>query len=163
MKHTHQSSLEVGQIIPAFSLPGADGMPHSPWDYKQRQHLILLFLSSTSSSENRGLLRTFAKAYAAIREEQCSILAIAPDKVLDNLLIQDELHLPYPLLADPKGEVFSQYSNLDEISGTYKPCIVLADRYNALYQLWIAGSVTDLPPIDELLDSLQYLNKQCTP
>ncbi|HYX48945.1 MAG TPA: redoxin domain-containing protein, partial [Ktedonobacteraceae bacterium] len=91
MTNTNQSLLESGQIIPAFSLPGADGMPHSPWDYKQRQHLILLFLCSTSSSETRGLLRTFAKAYSAIRAEQCSILAIAPDKVLDILLTQDEL------------------------------------------------------------------------
>lgn len=163
MTNTNQSLLESGQIIPAFSLPGADGMPHSPWDYKQRQHLILLFLCSTSSSETRGLLRTFAKAYSAIRTEQCSILAIAPDKVLDILLTQDELHLPYPLLADPKGEVFSQYSNLDETSGKHNPCIVLADRYNALYQLWIAKSEAGLPSIDELLDSLQYLNKQCTP
>ena len=57
MTHTNQPPhLEVGQIIPAFSLPGADGMPHSPWDYKQRQNLILLFLSSTSSSETRSLL-----------------------------------------------------------------------------------------------------------
>lgn len=163
MTNTNKPTLHSGQIIPAFTLSGADGMPHSPWDYKQRQHLILLFTHKTSSSETRGLLRAFAKVYSVIREEQCSILAISPDTVLDNLLTQDELHLPYPLLADPKGEVFSQYSNWDATIGRYNPCIVLADRYNALYQHWIAQREADLPPIEELLDSLTYLNKLCTP
>ena len=163
MTHINQPFLAIGQIIPAFSLPGADGMPHSPWDYKQRQHLILLFLGSASSRETRGLLRTFSKVYSAFREEHCSILAISPNKVLDNLQTQDEIHLPFPLLADPKGEVFSRYTNHNATTGTYNPCIVLADCFNALYQQWIAEREADLPPIQELLDLLQYLNTLCTP
>ena len=163
MTNTNQPLLESGQIIPAFTLPGADGMPHSPWDCKQRQHLILLFTSETSSSETRGLLYTFAKAYSAIREEQCSILAISPDTVLANLLTQDALHLPYPLLADPNGEVFARYALWDASMGRLNLGIVLADRYNALYQHWVAEKAGDLPPIEELLDSLKYLNKLCTP
>jgi len=163
MTHPTQPHLAVGQIIPAFSLPGADGMPHSPWDYKQHQNLILLFVSSTLSSETRGLLRTYSKVYSAIREEQCSILVISLDKVLDNLLTQSELHLPYPLLADPKGEVFSQYTRRDSMMDYYHPCLVLTDRYHALHQQWIAEREADLPRIDELLDYLPYLNKQCTP
>ena len=79
------------------------------------------------------------------------------------MLTQSELHLPYPLLADPKGEVFSQYTRRDSTMDYYYPCLVLADRYNALYQQWIAEREADLPRIDELLDSLQYLNKLCTP
>jgi peroxiredoxin len=163
MSNTNQPLLESGQIIPAFTLPGADGMPHSPWDYKQRQHLILLFTRSTALSETRGLLRTFAKEYSAFREEECSILAISPDTVLANLHTQDELHLPYPLLADPKGEIISQYTLWDATTDRLNPCIVLADRYNALYQHWVAEREVDLPAIEELLDSLKYLNKLCTP
>src|SRR5260370_37773232 len=94
MTNTNKPLLELGQIIPAFTLPGADGMPHSPWDYQQRQHLILLFTRSTSSSESRGLLRSFAKEYSAFREEQCSILGISPDTVFANLHVQEELQLP---------------------------------------------------------------------
>jgi peroxiredoxin len=163
MTQTNKPHLESGQIIPAFTLPGADGMPHSPWDYKQREHLLLLFLRNTSSSETRGLLRTFSKAYTAIREEQCSILAITPDTVMSNLLVQEELRLPYPLLADPKGEVLSQYTLWDASTSSVHPSIVLADRYNALYQQWITENEADLPSIEELLDALTYLNKLCTP
>src|SRR5215469_5580343 len=138
MAQTNKPLIETGQVIPAFTLPGADGMPHSPWDYKQREHLILLFLNSSASSQTRDVLHTFAKAYSVIRKEQCSILAISPDTVLVNLHSQDELHLPYSLLADPKGEVHVRYTIWDAPTGRLNPCIVLADRYNALYQLWMA-------------------------
>ena len=163
MSNSNQPMIEVGQVIPAFSLPGADGMPHSPWDYKQREHLLLLITKSSTSGETRGLLRAFAQRYAAFREEDCSILAITPDTVITNLHTQETLNLPFALLADPKGEVISRYTSWEGQPQTVHPSIVLADRYGALYQQWIVENEADLPTIDELLQSLHYLNKLCTP
>jgi peroxiredoxin len=158
-----QPQLEYGQLIPAFTLPGADGMPHSPWDYKQRENLVLLFPRSTTTSETRGLLRTFAQHYTDLREEECAILAITPDTVIVNLQTQEALHLPFVLLADPKGEVISRYTTWDNTTHTLTPSIVLTDRYGMLYQEWRAENEAELPPIAELLVSLQYLNGLCTP
>ncbi len=163
MSNTNQPLIEVGQIIPAFTLPGADGMPHSPWDYKQREHLVLLITRSSTTGETRGLLRAFAQQYAAFREEDCSILAISPDTVITNLQTQKDLNLPFALLADPAGEVISRYTSWDGKAETVRPSIVLADRYNALYQQWTAENEAALPTIDELLEALRYLNKLCTP
>ncbi len=164
MSRIDQSPLEVGQLIPAFSLPGTDGMPHSPWDYKQREHLALLFLRSSTTSESRGLLREFARQYKAFREEECSLLAVTPDTVIINLQTQDTLHLPFALLADADDKVIARYVLRN--NGTprsYHPSIVLADRYNALYAQWIAKHEGELPSIEELLESLRYINKLCTP
>ena len=170
MSNTNPSRLEVGQIIPAFTLPGADGMPHSPWDYKQREHLLLLLIRGSTTSETRGLLRAFARQYASFREEECAILAISLDTVIVNLGTQEELHLPFALLADPKGEVigrFVEYTEEGRQTGTGQDSsvvsIVLADRYGALYQQWVAEREADLPGIEELLETLRYLNKLCTP
>jgi peroxiredoxin len=163
MTNTINPLIETGQIIPAFTLPGADGMPHSPWDYQQRQHLILLFTRSTVSSETHGLLRTFAKEYSAFREEECSMLAISPDTVFANLHSLEALQLPYPLLADPKGEIISKYTHWDATTHSFNLSIVLVDRYNTLYQQWIARSEGELPSVEKLLESLRYLNTQCTP
>ena len=158
-----QPLLETGQIIPAFTLPGPDGMPHTPWTYKQREHLLLLFTRSTTNSETRGLLRAFAREYKAFREEQCAILAITPDTVIANLQAQEELLLPFPLLADPQGEVISRYTKWDKDNKDLTPAIVLADRYGALYQQWMEQREADLPGIEEILGDLRYLNKLCTP
>ncbi|HJT56608.1 MAG TPA: redoxin domain-containing protein [Ktedonobacteraceae bacterium] len=163
MTNTNQSLIEAGQIIPAFTLPGADGMPHSPWDYKQREHLVLLITRSSTTGETRGLLRAFAQQYAAFREEDCAILAISPDTVITNLQTQEALHLPFALLADLRGEVIARYTSWEGKAETLQPSIVLADRYNALYQQWIAENEAGLPSVEELLEALRYLNKLCTP
>jgi peroxiredoxin len=170
MSNTNPSQLEIGQLTPAFTLPGPDGMPHSLWDYKQREHLLLLFTRKSTTSETRGLLRAFARQYANFREEDCSILAISPDTVIVNLATQEELHLPFALLADPQREVIRHYVEYPEDGRQTETShdsplvsIVLADRYGALYQQWIAEKEVDLPPIEELLESIRYLNKLCTP
>ena len=166
MSNTNQQrdpQLEPGQLIPAFTLPGADGMPHSPWDHKQREHLVILFPRSTTTSETKGLLRTFAQQYTDFREEECAILAITPDTVIVNLQAQEALHLPFALLADPKGAVISRYTSWDNSDHIPLLSIVLADRYGVLYQQWIAENEAELPTIAELLASLQYLNRLCTP
>jgi peroxiredoxin len=155
--------LQRDEIIPSFTLPGADGMPYSPWTYKQREHLVLLFTRSVANNETRRLLRTFAQEYTTFREEYCAILAITPDTVVANLTAQETLNLPYPLLADPKGGVIARYTYWDNEAKMLVPSIVLADRYNALYQQWIAENEANLPPIEEIVESLQYINKLCTP
>jgi peroxiredoxin len=160
---TTQPWLAYDEVIPVFSLPGTDGVPHSPWDYKQREHLVLLFISSSATSEGRDLLRAFARQYRDFREEVCSILVITADMVLVNLQTQETLHLPFPLLSDPQGSVIVRYTYWEDATKKVSPSIVLASRYNALYKQWIAISEVALPPLAELLESLQYINLLCTP
>lgn len=159
----HIPVLERGQIVPAFALPGADGMPHGPWDYKQREHLLLLFVQNALTTEGHGLLRTFAEQYQAFREEQCAILAVTAAPVVSNLQAQEALHLPFALLADPSGGVIARYTRWEATSRTMQPCIVLANRYGAVYQQWVATDEAVLPPVNELLEALSYLNRLCTP
>src|SRR5258708_28995088 len=105
MPEQTQPFLRTGEIIPAFSLPGADGMPHSPWDYKQREHLVVIFLTTHANSEARGVLREFKQQYATLREENCAVLVVTANTVIENLQAQEELQLPFALLADPQGTV----------------------------------------------------------
>jgi len=158
-----QPLLARDAILPAFSLPGADGMPHSPWDYKQRENLVLLFLQSATTTEGRGVLRTFEQHFQDFREETCTILAITADTVIVNLETQEALHLPFPLLADPTGRVIARYTTWESTQKKVGPCIVLANRYNAVYQQWLAAHESNLPTIEELVESLRYLNSVCTP
>lgn len=160
---SEQPFLRKGEVVPAFSLPGADGMPHSPWDYKQREHLVIILLSSSTTSEAHGILKEFKRQYSALREEYCAALVVTADTVIDNLHTQEELQLPFALLADPRGEVIAHYTHWDGTARTAQPSIVLADRYGALYAQWIAESEAELPSIETLLQDLQYINKLCTP
>jgi peroxiredoxin len=133
-EQTPYVQLESGALLPAFTLPGADGMPHGPWDYKQHDHLLLLFARATSGG--RGLLRAFAPRYPEFRQEQCALLAITVDTVIANLQVQDELRLPFPLLADPTGSVIQRYTRWDATTHLLTPSIVLDSRQRG-------GSATD--------------------
>ncbi|HEY3993353.1 MAG TPA: redoxin domain-containing protein [Ktedonobacteraceae bacterium] len=163
MSEQQQPFLRTGEVIPAFSLPGADGMPHSPWDYKQREHLVLILLNSATTSEARGILQEFKQRYRSLREEECAVLVLTTDTVVAHLRTQEELQLPFALLADPQGEVIARYTVWDSAARVALPSIVLANRYGALYAQWIAEQEAELPSIDVLLGDLQYLNKLCTP
>lgn len=163
MSKQHQSLLHTGEVVPAFSLPGADGMPHSPWDYKQREHLVIVLLTSAGSREAWEILQALKRGYSLLREEYCSVLVVTANTVIENLHTQEELQLPFPLLADPRCEVIARYTYYDKSTRQAQPSVVLANRYGALYQQWMAESEAALPPIDVLLQDLQYLNKLCTP
>ena len=160
MQHPH---LEKDVIIPAFVLPGTDGMPHSPWDYKQRENLLLVITRSVTTHESLELLRFFAQHASMLREEMCAILALSPDTVITNLEAQENLHLPFPLLADSIGKAISYYVSYDTVHRTLAPSMILANRYNAFYQRWILEREAEVPPIAEVIDALHYLNNLCVP
>ena len=163
MSEQLQPFLHRGEVIPAFSLPGTDGMPHGPWDYKQREHLIVLCLSSAATSEARGILRELQQEYRTLREEYCAVLVVTTRTVIEHLRVQEELNLAFPLLADPKGEVLARYTYWDAATRQARPSMVLADRYGALYAQWIVERESELPALDLLLRDLRYLNTLCTP
>lgn len=163
MSEQFQPFLHRGEVIPAFSLPGADGMPHSPWDYKQREHLVVLCLSSAITPEARGVLKELQQEYRALREEYCAVLVVTSQTVVEHLRVQEELRLPFPLLADPNGEVLARYTYQDATTRQVRPSVVLADRYGALYAQWIAEREEELPAVAVLLRDLRYLNTLCTP
>ena len=162
-EHAFRAFIEIGEIIPAFTLPGSDGMPYSPWMYKQQEHLLLLIIQSTANSEARGLLKAFAGEYRSFREEGCALLVISADTVVGNLQAQEELQGPFPLLADPMGEVIGRYTGWDAANRVVLPSIVLADRYGALFGQWVEEKEEDLVGIEEILETLRHMNRVCRP
>lgn len=163
MSEQPQAFLRSGEIVPAFSLPGPDGMPHSPWDYKQREHLVIVLLGSAGTHEARNLLCELKRQYHALREEECAVLVLTADTVLEHLRVQEELQLPFPLLADPQGAVIAHYTFWNAQERRVQPSLVLANRYGALYAQWITEHEAELPQVAVLLEDLQYLNRLCTP
>ena len=71
--------------------------------------------------------------------------------------------MPFPLLADPKGEVIGRYTGWDAEKRLVMPSIVLADRYGALFRQWVGEKEENLVSIEEILETLRYLNRLCTP
>ncbi len=158
-----ESFLRRGEMVPAFVLPGADGMPHGPWDYKQRENLLMVFLSNAETDETRSVLRELKQQYKVLREAECALLAVTGSPVVAHLQVQAALQLPFPLLADPQGTVSARYTYRDAQTRLTTPSFVLANRYGVFQVQWLATHEANLPPITVLLDELQFLNTLCNP
>jgi peroxiredoxin len=163
MSEQFQPFLPLREVVPAFVLPGPDGMPHGPWDYKQRENLALLFLSSATTDEARTLLSEWKQQYRTLRVEGCAVLVVTADPVIVHTQVQEELQLPFPLLADPRYSVLERYTRRDEASGVFLPSVALTNRFGVLQAQWIAEYAAMLPGMQVLLEELRYLNNLCNP
>ena len=55
------------------------------------------------------------------------------------------------------------HAGWDAANRVVMPSIVLADRYGALFRQWVEEKEEDLVGIEEILETLRYMNRLCTP
>ena len=161
MKYYVEQMIDAGEMLPQFRLPAAGGRVVQLWDYKQHKQLILLALHAPECPDCRQLLKTFAAYYPAFREEETEILALFPAPLAAVEQAQQELHLPFPLLANEQGEVLRRFASWDEAGGPPQPTLLVADRFGALYARYTARTADKLPSPDLALRDLEYIAIQC--
>ncbi len=161
MRYHAEQIIDAGEMLPQFRLPAAGGGVVQLWDYKQRKRLILLALHAPECPDCRQLLKAFAANYAAFREEEAEVLALFPASLEAVEQLQQELHLPFPLLADEQGEVQRRLASWDEGGGPPLPTLIVADRFGALYARYTARTADKLPSPDLALRDLEYIAIQC--
>jgi peroxiredoxin len=147
--------IRRGGLIPGFSLESATSPGRvGPWDYKQRSSLLVMVLHGTSCEPCRIRLASTAAIYGEIRSIEAEVLAVMndDDEALRRLAL--ELRPPFPLLADTTAAVRSAYV------GTGVG-LFLVDRYNALFEYWLASEADALPDADDLRGWLAFLDTQC--
>lgn len=160
MRYYAEQMIDAGEMLPEFRLPAAGGRSVQLWDYKQHQQLILLALHAPECLDCRQMLKTFASSYAAFREEETEILALFPAPLAAVEQAQQELHLPFPLLADERGETLRRLASSDE-AGKPSLALLVADRFGAVYARYTAETTNGLPSPDLVLRDLEYIEIQC--
>ena len=55
------------------------------------------------------------------------------------------------------------YAGWDAENRVVMPSIVLADRYGALFRQWVEEKEESLVGIEEILETLRYMNRLCRP
>jgi peroxiredoxin len=153
------AKLKSGQIIPAFSLTAANRLEQiGPWNYKQRCNLAIFFLHSAECQKCVELLREVAANYDEYQRLETEALAIAPDGVERLRRLARELALPFPVLADDKGEV---RDHCLKSTGQSEAAVVVADRCGAIFACQAAGREHDLPAEAGIRESLEFIELQC--
>jgi hypothetical protein len=131
-------------LLPAFTLPRADGGCVHSWDYKGRTALVIWLLADRQPSD--AALVACVESYARLRDEEAELLVVqvGPPEALGAL----GGRLPGVPLADPDGSIHRRLTAAG-------PTLLVADRDGAIY--W-RSPVEDVPDFAEALSWLAYIN-----
>ncbi len=139
-----------GSLMRDFALAAADGRQVSLSDFRGRRDLVVLFCDG-----REDLLAPFIAKREAFSAEQAQVIAIVRGTVEHAKTLAEQLRWPYPLLADPDGEVHRHFGAEDA------PAAYVTDRYAEVYAAFREGEGQPIPSPDELLKWLEFVNVQC--
>jgi signal peptidase I len=131
--HYSLSFLTVGQQAPDFSLVDLCGKCFTLHDIRG-QRLLLLFTAYHQLA--RQILPTLLTQTADVESQGIMILLICDESLERAHLMQEELHIPFPVLVEPKGHssIYKDY----QITGT--PCYYLIDEQGRVAGAGIANA-----------------------
>ena len=107
----YSADLKVGDVAPAFSLPGSDGRTHTLSEYKGRTVVLAWFPKAftggcTAECKSLGASGEILKTY------DIALFMASVDDVETNTKFAKEHAAPFPILADPGKSVARAYGVL---------------------------------------------------
>lgn len=101
--------VDVGKPVPDFSLPDHEGKPISTSDFRNKQHMLLLFVRGDWCPSCHIMLRTYEKNREKFQDKNVFLLAVGPDPEGVNKQMANNLGLEYRILSDTKQEVVQRF------------------------------------------------------
>jgi peroxiredoxin len=147
--------LDVGKVVPNFTLANLEGEPVTRSAYRARKHLALLLLpvidlpARTYIEELRGV-------YGKIRAADGELLVLIADTAAHADGLRAALDVPFPLLLDPEGIASKKY-----LPDGVRYGLFILDRYAALHAQW-AIVAPPFPPASDVAEWIEVLDNQCT-
>lgn len=107
------SPLAVGDPAPDFTLPDQQGEPRSLSDYRG-DWLVLYFYPKDDTPGCTTEACSFRDNINRLIAQNAVVLGVSMDTVESHAAFAAEHELPFPLLADPDGEVVARYGALSD-------------------------------------------------
>jgi peroxiredoxin len=147
--------MEIGDLIPYFSLRSHHGHEITPWDYKQKRNLVILFF--VPGGDDLSLLKGIAEKYDEFRTLNTEVLAMAEGGLNGFKTLPGESEIPFPVLFDEEGRVSSRY-----LTGEALPSVFVSDRFGTLHfqKLGIRREEV-LSVLKEVESTLSYIESRC--
>ena len=148
-----------GDVIGDFTLPSTHGNKASPYDYRGRSNLVLLFAGDGDQGEQRTLYSTLIAHYLAIREQEAEVLVVVPGSV-ESEHANSQPEPPFPVLLDSDLRIHKAVGAVS-VQGKPVPALYVTDRYMEVYAAWRSAEGDTLPRISDVLSWLAYINSEC--
>jgi peroxiredoxin len=127
--------------------------------YRGRWNLVLYFSHGPGCLQCQNLTEELASLQDDFDFMEARLLVIWPVAMED---LPDSKEYPFPVLADPDGEVRRTYAEYLGIKALNEPILlVVLDRFGAPYAAAFGEEVDPDSAARETLDWLDYIGLQC--
>ena len=134
-------------MAPDFVLPSYAGKRYQISSFRGRRNLVLVF-AGESGREVSALIDGLIDLKEELDFEEAQLLVIVRKPVVP---ATEVMRLEWPVfLTDADGAVHQQY-------GVAESAVVLTDRYGEIIERYCPP----LPPAEDLITSLSYINAAC--
>lgn len=143
---------EVDHFLPPFELQSLDNRTVSPWDFKEKKDLLLLFFDPRNRSDLE-MLALIRRRYDEFTEANAEILAIGSGPRAELEQCMSALKVPFTLLSDEDDKVRNLY-------GVKETTIFAADRFGQLRMVKkVEGNIDQI--LDMAIDALDLSELEC--
>ncbi|RMF58028.1 MAG: hypothetical protein D6743_18205 [Calditrichaeota bacterium] len=150
--------IHPGELAPHFKLDTLRGASVDLWDFRQRKNLVLVFVAEPKTLCDLG--QAFSSEARAYREEAAEILFICRGSTEELVAAAGACTAPFPVLHDRSGAVFRAYLGA-EARGRKHPAVFVLDRYGEVIRRWDGMTPAHLPDHDEILSTLDWVQRFC--
>lgn len=100
-----EKGLEIGDKLPAFSLPDQEGEIFSSTDYIEKTAMVIYFYPKDDTSGCTKEACKFRDNYENFNDLEVKIVGISGDSIESHKNFAEKYNLPFTLLADTQNEV----------------------------------------------------------
>ena len=118
-----KQNVEAGKPAPAFSLNDIKGELISLSDFRDKRHVLIVFIRSDWCPSCRIKLRTYEKHREKFMEKDVQLLTISPSSAEANREMVMNIGIDFNVLCDTTQEVAKNY-------GVQLPVEVVGEKYN---------------------------------
>lgn len=149
-----RSLINDRAAIPIFALPGRGGVLFDVADYRRKKNLVLFVLTHPTVP----FLMALDEACGKIRGKNAvvAIIASCDPVVMEN--IHQAYRLTFPLLCDPGKSVISRFVSAPPDEKV--AALFITSRNSEVFFQALAAEIHDLPPFDDILRSLDFIESQ---
>src|ERR1700743_2963445 len=156
------TTIQVGQQAPDFTLYDSDKQKVSLHDYKGKNVLLLFYPQAFTGTCTKELCST-RDNIALYEQANAQVLGISVDSVFTLAKYKEDQHLNFPLLSDFNKTTSAEFGSLYDsfvfdMKGVSKRSAFVIDKNGIVQYAEVLEKATDLPDFSAIQKTLTNIN-----
>ena len=133
--------LKVGQMAPDFDLPDQNGKTHKLSDFRGKWLALYFYVKDDTPGCTQQACK-FRDDIHQLTDLGVQVVGVSVDDSASHAKFAKKYNLPFPLLADNKGETAERYDSLWSIGGMAKRNTFLIDPEGRIIKVYLSANTS---------------------